>query len=1490
MNALIIIIMLVFVSILAAMPVGLNEGLNDPSENEAEQGFEAPENTPILPQDQEDVASEDSDPSLSQDQGHNTESADVPQQSNNQEETPLPVGNSEPHSFLDQNEVQNAPKTFSNEFVEVPDAEDTESEFQYSHETTESDDIEVVSVTLPYIENPLAKETHDPPGGEKGNKLGNAPEALYRVLQKFLARGQMPPPNFPVPYVIYTNSSGVEKFTDALTKMPMQINVDNNKDTGQGNGKDIRVKTTISTNPLEITVLVELKSGTPPPDLQIYVCFPSFFYNGEAGDPDGEPYWLFGYETRAGSEIPGDITITFGVDQSLGSDHVFDFDWTSDSGIDPLRFRFGTFQVVDQNTSAPIFPAFASFEVSSPPSAGLTFETVETDTMTQKCMYWTAPFSFNLSFNFSEIEEIVGLDYDFPMTIIVDQVPQSFSICTIEDRAANTYSIDYVASSTVDLVLMSTEIDVMGVPTVEIDLRIEDMPNELHVLLGDGFLDVNVTTNVGLLALDATADLGLAGIDSMINARLRVHDIPDFNATWFTDGSGNGFALDAPSCVGSIELAFSFGNLLFPAEHAGDPDSHYLFAWSDPTETAIALRILGVSHIEFVQNNDDQSNTLSLILCDNNVFYVIAHTEVDSLLTPDKDVDLRIVMDETPTEVTIVWTVPFTISITTNDAIDSIIADLTVGAVGPPPQDLSAHAEILDIPADMTWDIDPSGSIAFTAVDPIGTVLLTATDPNGLPGAETFFGGDPIRLLDISLHVIPSFTATWSSDLTPWTSVAFNTAPLTSIGDLTFGISTSLSSYVTLAAFEDNRGVIYNDDIADLGNGLVMEASIWLYVVDISRVEIAFGGIDPTYDIGIGTSMAHDLRFLARFDRTSSLNPAPAADDVNILVVTTVLPSSMDLTIIPSESFEYEALGISIAHIDVDALVGDLSPGAPVPPDLDALQLDVYDIPGSASGQWSFGGDSGSFDIQLEDGSVLGRVEIVADNAFGIFTSDFVHVEAFIDSLPENLNVEWDMGDREGSISFTDGSFAGGLGEAFLLATTMDEPTTEAYINSLDIDPTVCMTAYSAYEAEIDSRYWPGTTLADNLESTYCRNPELNTALDDYVIFRSGTGDTVFAARIRELHSVEVSLANEIGFAEIEFTPGVTTDRQMYIRAEDVDPADDDLVLVELSELPNSGGTNLFRADYDRVANEYSFESSEIIDFIDVYYGTRDTTSQTLTWYKFLLADLPESAELSFDLDSISEGFLEFVISSNFEIGIAIQDSNARYAGWIELTGIRFDYLFFGPGDLPSSYDIGYYITRIDIDIHTLPWPGGNDINGIFGIYTFKNNPDDLVGPAFGAPAAAYIPEWTFILCDFTQFALFVDWDVGISIDAAPPELEIGLFPTVVVVLDFSLVVDYWWNSAHTINLGTIGIVPFPPPYAHIDGTIELNPVPDYTENSPIHILPFADTGIITMALDDSTWEFHLGHLWPPELIHWHIPLTLEINVHDFGDHCDPTP
>jgi hypothetical protein len=354
----------------------------------------------------------------------------------------------------------------------------------------------------------IPMEGKGPSNKSKGGKLGNAPEALYNVLEKFLAKGKAPPPNFPVPYVVYTKSDGdVEIVTDVLTKQPSMIDVDDSKDTGQGR-KDIKVKTTIDVDPLRITTRI-IRLGDPNPAfLEVYVTFPAFFYNGEAGDPNGEPYWLFGYTTEPGSEIPEDITMTFSVDRTLGAEHAFDFDWTSDPGIDPLKFTMGIFQVQDKDLSAPIFPAFSNFVVSSPPNAGLTFTTAESTTVSLKCMNWTAPAAFNLAFGFSEQESLSGSDVFFNATIDVDSVPQSFSVCTQEDRGANTYTVDYTASAQVDEFNITTDIDIDGTSAININALILNMPAAFHAVLGDGYLDVDVQSNVGFVGVNATAEIG----------------------------------------------------------------------------------------------------------------------------------------------------------------------------------------------------------------------------------------------------------------------------------------------------------------------------------------------------------------------------------------------------------------------------------------------------------------------------------------------------------------------------------------------------------------------------------------------------------------------------------------------------------------------------------------------------------------------------------------------------------------------------------------------------------------------------------------------------------------------------------------------------------------------------------------------------------------------------------------------------------------------
>jgi hypothetical protein len=1315
-----------------------------------------------------------------------------------------------------------------------------------------------------------------PSNKSKGGKLGNAPEALYRVLEKFLAKGKAPPPNFPVPYTVYTLSDGgVEKVTDVLTKQPTMIDVDNSSDTGQGK-KDIRVKTTIDTDPLVITTEVERLGNTNPTFLQVLVTFPAFFYNGEAGDPDGEPYWMFGYSTEIGSEIPEDITMTFGVDRTLGSEHIFNFDWTSDSGIDPLMFTMGIFQVQDQDTSSPIFPAFADFIVSSPPFAGLDFTTFETDDVTLKCMNWTAPSSFALDFGFSEAETILAVDFDYDMTVTVDSIPQSFSFCMEEDRATNEFTVDYTASSTVDIIEVMTEIVINDISTtVSIELGVEDMPAGLHAVLGDGYLNVDVDTNVGLVRLDATADIGLAGIDNMINLRLRINDIPDFGATWYEGGAGNGFALDAPSCVGSIELAFSYGAIMLPPEHAADPDSHYLSAWSDPGTTAIAVRVLGISHIGFDQDNNDASNSLTMTLCENNILYVLAHSEVGSLLTPNADMDLRIVMDETPTELTCIWTVPFTLTIATNDAIDSIIGDLTMESVGPPPMDLTAHAEILDIPANMTWVIDPAGSIAFTADSYIGTVELGASDPNGLQGTSGFFAGDPIRLLDITIHEIPSFTAAWATnEAGNVISVSFNAAPSMALGDLTFAITTSETNYVVLIGPEENKGMFYHDDEFNLGNGFVMEGSVWLHVEDITRVEIDWGG---TIVIGIGVSVSHELHLAAQFDGTSTLNPEEP-EPLTASVLTTPLPTSMDLEVDPSASFDYTASG-EIDLVTIDATIGD--PLA----DPWIIHIEIEGIPTHAEGVWEVG-NPGSLDLILSDR--LDRILVQTEDAGGIKGGNLVRVEVLVIDVPEGIEADWNTNNKEATLNMLDNTYSEGLGEFRLLATEGEETPTENYINSLGT-VLACMTTYTDFTSDIDEGYWPWT-VPSRLDSLYCRQPTLDTGADDYAVFRSGDDGAndfkLYAIRIRELGLLDLLLDEANGYVDVEFSRNVALARQLYIVSDDFD--DDKITVAEVSALPDGLPTNSIHAEWNRGAGHYAYALSEEIPYIDAYLGDHDSTSLDSDYNKIVLKDVPASVTLDYDFQG-QDGFAYFMASSPWEAGLLIQDGDKRYVAWLQLQSLFFNYSYALPGDESCSHGYKwewcYRVFRLETDLVAAPV----NADGILGIYGLKSGLEALITPAPTAPGAEeYIPQWTFILDEFEIMEIDILWDIFIGVDPLDLWDDVGfnvganVFPVIYVQFGFNIAVDYFWNSNIDKTIFEDIPLPLPPPFGGIwTVKIKVNEVKDYRDQNPLHVFPLGDFPV-TVDTGDSDWYF---------AVLWVIKIVVKIDVpgfHRFDDH--PTP
>jgi hypothetical protein len=268
--------------------------------------------------------------------------------------------------------------------------------------------------------------------------------------------------------------------------------------------------------------------------------------------------------------------------------------------------------------------------------------------------------------------------------------------------------------------------------------------------------------------------------------------------------------------------------------------------------------------------------------------------------------------------------------------------------------------------------------------------------------AEAFFDGEPIRLLSITMHEIPSFVATWIAETsTPQTSIAFNTAPGTGFGDLTFAISTSQTSFVTLtSAGIENRAIFYNDDTIDLGNGLVMEASLWVHIEDASSMEMELTSSSPTIHISFTATESNELKVAVTLDGTSALNPA-APDALTGTVETTALPTSMEITVTPT-SFVYTASG------EIDLVTLDITIGEPPSTDIDDMD----------------------------------RVLVTIDNLNGIFGTDLKHVEIEVLDIPASVSATWNIGNKEAMLSFLGGTYDEGLGDLRFLATNGTETDT----------------------------------------------------------------------------------------------------------------------------------------------------------------------------------------------------------------------------------------------------------------------------------------------------------------------------------------------------------------------------------------------------------------------------------------------------------------
>jgi len=804
---------------------------------------------------------------------------------------------------------------------------------------------------------------------------------------------------------------------------------------------------------------------------------------------------------------------------------------------------------------------------------------------------------------------------------------------------------------------------------------------------------------------------------------------------------------------------------------------------------------------------------------------------------------------------------------------------------------LSVVLEIHDLTTGFSATLG-DGTLHFVVTpdgDTIGSLLLQITEMTGFLDLLHAFASQTIVFYSLEVDDLPSFDASWSTRTAspPWNFFKVQTASLP-IGSIELAMSSEPGAFLFFGSAEVQKAQLYHNDSFDLGGGFVMEASLWVHYEDLTRAEVVWGGASPTVAVGLSTAVPHALRALVQLANNSVLNridpPGPLSDtNLTASLRTTLLPASMDFNITTATNFTYTA------SAEIDLLTADLRT------DEARVHVEVAGIPGTADGQWDVD-ENGFVVVHLSDR--IERVEGIVERADRLFATEFRHVEFRVLDIPEGFNAAWDTPNKTARLSFIDGSYDEGLGEISFLATTGAGANATAYMNSLGVDST-CMVDYSPYTQAIDGDYWPAS-VPGRLDALYCRHPTLDTVADDYAVQRKGANATdnfnLTAFKVREIGLFAINWTATDGFAHLEFSRNVALDRAFIYIADDF--GTDAITVAEASHLPDGEANNFIHAEWDFVLlpgerNRINYTLTEVVPFIDYYSGVHNRANLSASMRKAVLQDLPEEVSLEW-LFGNRTGSADFNASSPWELGVLEQTGGKRYAGWVAMQSMHFDYDFALPGEetcnFPGSFNIAefcYRVFRLDATLDAV----GTVLDGMLGIYSLNTGLETLDSSEV-PDGNEFIPDFAFMMDDFDILEVHVLWDVGAAVNGllflagGIPIPEFMLAPTVTITLNVgTIVADFFWNDKVDESLVSgvplpFFFVPNPCPTSIWTVDIKINTVKDYVDQNPVHLFPLAGASF----LDDHT----TGSYSPPDLVFPCLPpefITLHISFDIPGFH-----
>jgi hypothetical protein len=1022
----------------------------------------------------------------------------------------------------------------------------------------------------------------------------------------------------------------------------------------------------------------------------------------------------------------------------------------------------------------------------------------------------------------------------------------------------------------------------------------------------------NNNQTIGDLLFDLEDPTGLPGTSTLLGApieqaRLRLDNVPSFQATYNTTASGTtiGLMSVAPGLsIGATQLQIStLTDLLPPGPPT--PGSNDFVTISDPGGTSVkhlVAELFGLTQFTYSTVNASKSTSIVMV---QDVARQLTATVVSNNgnFFPGHNVDAAVVVNLLPTSITLTSNFTNQLSYSASSGIGA----LTVGGSTPGTDGtfdttkFSLNATAL--PAVFGFDFDAAGHLTISAEtvglapDSIGNLTVHLHDANGFAGSGTLLG-DVIREAAIRLDAVPSFHATWSTSGN--TAIHFDAD---NGGTFLGGAQVALSTQVDLVLPLSGAGPAANDYVTLVDMGTGGEKQLQAGVFDLGHFSYAGDNSQDTTTLHFQASAAHELivtinsTFGGKFFGNSA---------INVTLTVNAIPAQFDMTLNLDPSFQYTAsspissltlVGSIDQTNDSVANGADINFGLNGLPSQVAFNLILSAIPIIAGGfdvnndgtvdstdNATIGGvsfiggaldlngdgvinsaDTGTFmgvpiinglaDVNgdgtidgSDNGSLAGaqllmngsissvNLALTAhNNLAGMFGSPYKLLMASLTDIPAHWMANWGGGSL--LVEALDASNnPQPMGQvAVTLSTSAAASDNAANIMPFQVSgPGGARINYSPYLQEIDNRYFSlGTgapvTLAQ-LQNIY-NNAQVLTAGEDHAVARINSGSLAFAD------------AQFTGFQKIVYQPNAngghfefdapTPGPHPFLAGAGLDS---NFLVAHIDNIPDAA-----TLDIDMAAHSIHFHSSASAGTIDLYYGPQGMAQDSDTAVRAVLENTPSDVKINWSF-GFPNGNASFVASNPFTLLFLAQDGSSRLVGGARLQELDASY---GMDILPlnvhlsTTFLVPTNLTVTLFDAHAAIDVGnsGVPVDGFFNLYTMKSGPDALTpsGPAPGANE--YIPELTFMMKDFTNFS--IDVSVGLSITILPVPGIIHPSVNVNVSLTGTFIFDVWQNS--NINDTLFGAI------GYVDA-------PDYTDNSPIQLVPV--DGIILQNHGGLTFSF----------------------------------